>query len=74
MRPHPAPAGRTASRKTLEPAVNILLIIIAVIAIIALITGGVAHAVSWLLYVGGILLVIAIIVFLLRVIGGRGRV
>lgn len=48
-----------------------LAIIIAVIAIILLITGGVAHTLGFLLYIGGVLLVIAIIVFLLRFIGGR---
>jgi hypothetical protein len=50
---------------------NALLIIIAVIAIILLITGGVAHALSFLLWIGGILLVIAIIIFLVRALSGR---
>lgn len=47
---------------------NALVVILAIIAIILLITGGVAHTLNFLLYVGGILLVIAIIVFLLRFI------
>ena len=50
---------------------NILVAIIAVVAIVLLITGGVAHTLGFLLYIGGILLVIAIIVFLLRFITGR---
>ena len=50
---------------------NALVVIIAVVAIILLITGGVAHTLSFLLYIGGILLVIAIIVFLVRFITGR---
>jgi hypothetical protein len=53
---------------------NILALIIAVIAIIALITGGLVHALNVLLYIGGILLVIAIIVWLVRFITGRRRV
>ncbi|WP_375401234.1 hypothetical protein [uncultured Amnibacterium sp.] len=47
---------------------NALVVILAIIAIILLITGGVAHTLSFLLYIGGIILVIAIIVFLLRFI------
>lgn len=47
---------------------NALVVILAIIAVILLITGGVAHALNFLLYIGGIILVIAIIVFLLRFI------
>ncbi len=50
---------------------NALLIIIAVIAIVLLITGGVAHALSFLLWIGGILLIIAIILFIVRMLSGR---
>ncbi len=50
---------------------NILLIIIAVIAIVLLLTGGFVHALNFLLWVGIVLAVIAIIVFLVRVITGR---
>lgn len=50
---------------------NALLIIIAVIAIILLITGGIGSSLHFLLWIGGILLVIAIIVFLVRMLSGR---
>ncbi|HEY8319705.1 MAG TPA: hypothetical protein VIG76_12830 [Amnibacterium sp.] len=50
---------------------NALLIIVAVVAIVLLITGGVAHALSFLLWIGGILLVIAIILFIVRALTGR---
>ncbi|HKT56060.1 MAG TPA: hypothetical protein VJR25_04750 [Microbacterium sp.] len=50
---------------------TILIIIIAILAVIALITGGVVHALNFLLWIGIVLAVIAIIVWLLRVITGR---
>jgi len=50
---------------------NALLIIIAIIAIILLITGGIGSSLHFLLWIGGILLVIAIIVFLVRMLSGR---
>jgi hypothetical protein len=50
---------------------NIFLIIIAIIAIILLFTGGFVQAVNWLLWVGIVLLIIAVIVWLLRFISGR---
>jgi hypothetical protein len=50
---------------------NILLVIIIVVAIILLFVGGFAQAVSWLFWVGVVLAIIAIIVWLLRVISGR---
>jgi predicted Na+-dependent transporter len=51
-------------------------IIVAVIAIVLLIIGGVSSAVHFLLWVGVVLLVIAIILFILRMVRGgtRGRV
>jgi len=52
---------------------NILLIIVAVIAIVLLFVGGFIAAVKWLLWVGIVLLIIAIIAWLLRVISGRNR-
>jgi hypothetical protein len=51
--------------------VNALLVIIAIVAIILLFIGGFAQAVSWLLWVGIVLLIIAVIVWLLRFITGR---
>jgi hypothetical protein len=50
---------------------NILVIVIAVIAIVLLLTGGFASSLHFLLYVGAVLLVIAIIVGLIRFITGR---
>ena len=50
---------------------NILLIVIIVVAIVLAITGGLVQSLNFLLWVGLILAVIAIIAFLVRVIGGR---
>jgi hypothetical protein len=53
---------------------NILLIIVAVIAIILLFTGGFVSSLNFLLWVGVILLVLAIIAFLVRLLTGSRRV
>ncbi len=50
---------------------SILFIIIAVVAIVLLITGGLFHVLGFLLWVGIVLLVIAVIAFLVRAISGR---
>ncbi len=50
---------------------NILLIIIAIIAVVLLFTGGFIASIHWLLWVGIVLLVIAVIVWLIRLISGR---
>jgi hypothetical protein len=50
---------------------NILFIVIAVIAIVLAITGGLVHAVNFLLWVGLVLLILAVIAFLIRSISGR---
>jgi hypothetical protein len=50
---------------------NILLIVVAVIAIALLVTGGIGSSLHFLLWVGAVLLVIAIIVALVRFITGR---
>jgi len=50
---------------------NILLIIIAVIAVILLITGGLVSSLQFLLWVGIVLAIIAVIVFLIRLLSGR---
>jgi drug/metabolite transporter (DMT)-like permease len=50
---------------------NLLVIIIAVVAVILLITGGLVESLQFLLWVGVVLAVIAVIVFLLRMISGR---
>lgn len=53
---------------------NILFVIIAVVAIILAITGGLVQSLSFLLWVGIVLLVLAVIAFLIRSISGRSRV
>jgi len=50
---------------------NILLIIIGVVAVILLFVGGFVAAVKWLLWIGIILAIIAVIVWLVRLIAGR---
>lgn len=50
---------------------NILLIIIAIIAVALLLTGGFVQSLNFLLWVGIVLAVIALIVWLVRVISGR---
>lgn len=50
---------------------NALVAVIAVIAIILLFVGGFNSAVQWLLWVGIVLLIIAVIVWLLRFLTGR---
>ena len=53
---------------------NILLIIIAIVAIILLLTGGFVQSLNFLLWVGIVLLVIAVIVWLVRMMTGSRRV
>jgi hypothetical protein len=50
---------------------NILLIIAAIIAVILLFTGGFVESLNFLLWVGIVLLVIAVIAFIIRSISGR---
>lgn len=50
---------------------NTLLIIIGVIAVVLLLTGGFVQSLNFLLWVGLVLAVIAVIVWLVRVISGR---
>ncbi|MFD4423150.1 hypothetical protein ACFWN7_16815 [Agromyces sp. NPDC058484] len=49
---------------------NILLIIVAIVAIILLFTGGFVQSLNFLLWVGIALLVIAVIVWLVRMMTG----
>ncbi len=51
---------------------NILLTIVVIIAIILAITGGLVQSLNFLLWVGLVLLAIAIISWLIRAIAGRG--
>lgn len=53
---------------------NALLWIIAVIAIVLFILGGTVKAVGFLLWIAPILLVIAVVIFIMRMVGGRRRV
>ncbi len=53
---------------------NILLIVIIVVAIVLAITGGLVSSLNFLLWVGIILLVLAIIGFLIRLLTGSRRV
>ncbi|MFB2599565.1 hypothetical protein ACEXQE_17375 [Herbiconiux sp. P17] len=53
---------------------NILLIVIAVIAVILLFTGGFVSTLNFLLWIGLILLVFAVIVFIVRAISGNRKV
>ncbi|HET8780291.1 MAG TPA: hypothetical protein VFM66_09475 [Agromyces sp.] len=53
---------------------NILLIIVAIIAIILLFTGGFVQSLNFLLWVGIALLVIAVIVWLVRMMTGSRNV
>src|SRR5215203_6306241 len=53
---------------------NILVAIVAIVAVILLFTGGFVQSLNFLLWVGLVLAVIAVIVFLTRYIGGRKTV
>lgn len=52
---------------------NVLFIVIIVIAIILAITGGLVSSLNFLLWVGIVLLVVAIIAWLIRSLSGRSR-
>jgi hypothetical protein len=68
------PHGHAFEEKAGIGKMNILLIVIAIIAIVLLFTGGFVQALNWLLWVGIILLVFAVIVWLVRMISGRRSV
>jgi len=53
---------------------NILFVIVAIIAIVLLITGGFVQSLNFLLWVGVVLLILAVIAFLIRTISGRRSV
>ncbi|MBT2500666.1 hypothetical protein J7E25_16330 [Agromyces sp. ISL-38] len=53
---------------------NILVAIIAIVAVVLLITGGVVQSLNFLLWVGLALAIIAVIVFLVRYLGGNRTV
>jgi fatty-acid desaturase len=66
-----AGAGRHLTSKERYAMNNTLLIIVAVIALILLLVGGFVEAMQFLLWVGIILLVVALILFIVRSLGGR---
>ncbi|SEM70773.1 MULTISPECIES: hypothetical protein [Cryobacterium] len=53
---------------------NPLLIIVAVVAVVLLITGGLVQSLQFLLWVGIVLAIIAVIMFLMRSMSGRKSV
>ena len=53
---------------------NILLVVVAIIAIILLVTGGFVQSLNFLLWVGVVLLVLAIIAWLFRVLTGKKNI
>ncbi|CAN5282251.1 hypothetical protein BH11ACT3_BH11ACT3_18490 [soil metagenome] len=53
---------------------NILIAIVAIVAVILLFTGGFVQSLNFLLWVGLVLLAIAVIVWLVRMISGRRAV
>ncbi len=53
---------------------NLLLIIVAIVAVIQLLTGGLVQSLQFLLWVGIVLAIIAVILFLMRSISGRRSV
>ncbi|MDP9028154.1 MAG: hypothetical protein M3N46_11515 [Actinomycetota bacterium] len=53
---------------------NILVGVIALIAIVLLITGGVGSSLHFLLWIGAVLLIIAIAIFIIRLLTGRRRI
>jgi len=50
---------------------NTILVIVAIVAVVLLLTGGFVQSLNFLLWVGVVLLVVAVIAFLARSITGR---
>ena len=74
--PRNAPPTETAEATGVKENIkmNILLAIVAIVAVVLLFTGGFVQSLNFLLWVGIILLVIAVIVWLARMISGRRAV
>ncbi|MFC4223030.1 DUF2207 domain-containing protein [Lysinibacter cavernae] len=53
---------------------NIFLVVLIIIAVILAVTGGFVQSLNFLLWVGLVLAIIAVIAFLLRAISGRRNV
>jgi small-conductance mechanosensitive channel len=67
-------AHRAESAAGRKETMNILLIIVGIIAVVLLLTGGFVQSLNFLLWVGIVLAVIALIIWLVRVISGRRAV
>ncbi|HMH59252.1 MAG TPA: hypothetical protein VK537_08730 [Galbitalea sp.] len=52
---------------------NLLFIIVIIVAIVLAITGGFVQSVNFLLWVGIVLLILAVIAWLIRSLSGRSR-
>ena len=65
----PSPGG--VAWETKGCPVNLLLALVAIVAVVLLVTGGIASSLNFLIWVGLVLLVIALIVWLTRTISGR---
>lgn len=50
---------------------NVLLIIIVVVAVVMLFTGGLVNSLQFLLWVGFVLILIALVMFIVRAFSGR---
>lgn len=50
---------------------NPLLVIVLIVAVILLFVGGFVQALNWLLWVGVVLLIVAVIAWLFRMMSGR---
>ena len=76
--PFPAALSRSTvshiQYTTESGTMNILFVIVAIIAIVLLITGGFVQSLNFLLWVGVVLLILAVIAFLIRMISGRRSV
>ncbi len=53
---------------------NLLFIIIIIVAVVLAVTGGLVSSVNFLLWVGIVLLILAVIAWLIRSLTGRSRV
>jgi hypothetical protein len=62
---------RATSAAGRKETMNILLIIVGIIAVVLLLTGGFVQSLNFLLWVGIVLAVIALIIWLVRMISGR---
>lgn len=68
---HGDPLHRGEGPESEGNTMNILFIVVAVIAIILLFTGGFVQSLNFLLWVGLVLLILAVIAWLIRSMSGR---